>query len=263
MDNYIDTRDEKLLENDKYTFFVLKRIMTGNCSLLLSNHESLIICFSGEPYPVWIWTIDDASVDVMEKAYKLAKENSFLVGNYTINMKYEVADYFIKRSADDGINISIKLNMFAYDCINPIKPGVVADGKIYKCQESDIEELVEFLDLFHKEIGIDQKDREGYLIDAREYIKSGNMYLWKNEQGESVASCTFAESGDMASINLVYTKDEFRRNHYAENLVYQVTMEAREAGFVPMLYTNADYVASNACYEKIGYVLRGKLCTVG
>ena len=263
MDNNIDKRDEKLLEKDKYTFFVLKRIMTGDCSLLLSNHESLIICFSGEPYPVWIWTIDNASVDVMEKAYKLAKENSFLGGNYTINMKYEVADYFIKRSANDGINISIKLNMFAYDCINPIKPESKADGKIYKCQESDIEELVEFLDLFHKEIGIDQKDREGYLIDAREYIKSGNMYLWKNEQGESVASCTFAESGDMASINLVYTKDEFRRNHYAENLVYQVTMEACEAGFVPMLYTNADYVASNACYEKIGYVLRGKLCTVG
>lgn len=26
-----------------------------------------------------------------------------------------------------------------------------------------------------------------------------------------------------------------------------------------MLYTDADYVASNACYEKIGYVLRGKV----
>jgi len=26
---------------------------------------------------------------------------------------------------------------------------------------------------------------------------------------------------------------------------------------------DADYVASNACYEKIGYVLRGKLCTIG
>ena len=29
-----------------------------------------------------------------------------------------------------------------------------------------------------------------------------------------------------------------------------------------MLYTDADYAASNACYEKIGYVLRGKLCTI-
>jgi len=30
-----------------------------------------------------------------------------------------------------------------------------------------------------------------------------------------------------------------------------------------MLYTDADYVASNKCYEKIGYILRGKLCTIG
>ena len=33
-------------------------------------------------------------------------------------------------------------------------------------------------------------------------------------------------------------------------------------GYTPMLYTNADYTASNACYSKIGYVLRGKLCTI-
>jgi predicted GNAT family acetyltransferase len=33
--------------------------------------------------------------------------------------------------------------------------------------------------------------------------------------------------------------------------------------WVPMLYTNADYTASNACYEKIDYVLQGKLCTIG
>ena len=66
----------------------------------------------------------------------------------------------------------------------------------------------------------------------------------------------------MASINLVFTKKAYRRKHYAENLVYQVTTIAKEAGFTPMLYTDADYTASNACYEKIGYVLRGRLCTV-
>ena len=89
------------------------------------------------------------------------------------------------------------------------------------------------------------------------------MYLWKDEKGRSVASCKYAPAGDMASINLVFTRPEYRRKHYAENLVYQVTMKVKEAGYVPMLYTDADYTASNACYEKIGYVLRGKLCTIG
>lgn len=80
-------------------------------------------------------------------------------------------------------------------------------------------------------------------MDAEVFINAGNMFLWKN----GVASCKFAPNGDMASINLVFTRPEFRRKHYAEN---------------SMLYTDADYIASNACYEKIGYSLRGKLCTI-
>ena len=84
-----------------------------------------------------------------------------------------------------------------------------------------------------------------------------------DEHDKKIASCQYAPTGDMASLNLVYTKKEYRRKHYAENLVYQVTKIAQDAGYTPMLYTNADYVASNACYEKIGYVLRGKLCTLG
>ena len=50
--------------------------------------------------------------------------------------------------------------------------------------------------------------------------------------------------------------------HYAENLVYQVTRLVTEKGFTPMLYTDADYAASNACYTKVGYQCRGRLCTI-
>jgi len=33
-------------------------------------------------------------------------------------------------------------------------------------------------------------------------------------------------------------------------------------GLIPILYTNGDYVASNDCYKKIGYVQVGKLVDV-
>ena len=46
MDNYVDERDHEILDQDKYTFFVLRRIIDGNCELLLSDHERLIICFA-------------------------------------------------------------------------------------------------------------------------------------------------------------------------------------------------------------------------
>lgn len=263
MDTYVDERDYKLLETDKYTFFVLKRIIGGESKLLLTDHERMIICFTGHPYPVWIWTADDASKEEMEKAYQLAVENRLLAGEHHFNIKYSLAEYFIRRAAEEGSELKIVTNMFAYDCLDPVRPDTEADGGIYCCEIKDLEELVDFLDRFHKELSIDQKDISGYREDAEEFIRTGNMYLWKDEQGRNVASCKYAPDGDMASINLVFTRPEFRRRHYAENLVYQVTMKVKEAGYVPMLYTDADYVASNACYEKIGYVLRGKLCTIG
>lgn len=263
MDNFIDERDYRLLESDKYTFFVLKQVMGGDVKLLLSDHERMIICYTGHPFPVWIWTPDDATEEEMEKVYQIAKDNDFFLGNINFNIKYDLAKYFIKRAADDGIKLMVLINMFAYDCYNPIEPKINSDGEIHRCEMEDLEDLVTFMDMFHKEIGIDQKDIQGYRMDAEEYIKSGNMYFWKNEAGKNVACCKYAPSGDSASINLVFTRPEFRRRHYADNLVYQVTMKAKEAGYVPMLYTNADYTASNACYKKIGYVLQGKLCTVG
>lgn len=263
MDSFVDERDYKLLESDKYTFFVLKQIMGGNVKLLLSDHERLIICYTGHPFPVWIWTPDDASDEEMEKAYKLAKENELLSDKCSFNVKYSLAEYFIKRSNEDGFSMKISINMYAYDCLDPIKPQEKTDGDIHLCKAEDLDELVSFMDMFHKEIGIDQRDIRGYRSDAKTFIEAGSMYFWKDAEGNSVASCKYAPNGDMASINLVFTRPEYRRKYYAENLVYQVTMKAKEAGFVPMLYTNADYEASNACYEKIGYVIRGKLCTVG
>lgn len=263
MDSFADERDIKILEDDKYTFFVLRRIIGGKCELLLTDHERLIICFTNKPFPIWIWTPDDATKEEMEKAYQIAAEHSFFNGEYRFNLKYDLAKFFIEKAAADGRSLSISTNMFAYDCQNLIEPYKTADGSIHRCTSEDLEELVDFLDLFHKEVGIDQKDRDGYRMDAEAFINSENMYLWKNEQGNHVASCKYAPNGKLASINLVFTRPEYRRKHYAENLVYQVSKLAMEAGYVPMLYTDADYVASNACYEKIGYVLRGKLCTIG
>ena len=263
MDSFVDERDYKLLENDKYTFFVLGRIMGGECDLLLTDHERLIICFTCNPYPVWIWTPDDVTDEEKEKAYALARENGLLTEGHTFNLKYELADYFIRRSSEDAMEISIKTNMFAYDCPTPIEPHVRADGELHRCVAEDIDELVEFMDLFHRETEVDQDSIEAYRHKAEEAIRNGRYFFWKNADGRNMAVCNFGPNGDLAGVGMVYTRKEHRRKHYAENLVYQVTQMARDAGYMPMLYTDADYAASNACYEKIGYILKGKLCTIG
>ena len=98
MDNFIDERDYKLLENDECTFFVLRRIIDGKCELLLTDHERLIICFTAQPFPVWIWTPDDASGEEMERAYERLCELSLLDGEHHFNLKYNLAEFFIKKS---------------------------------------------------------------------------------------------------------------------------------------------------------------------
>ena len=275
MDNFVDERDFKLLEKDRYTFFVLRRILDTECRLILSDHEKIILCHSSEPHPVWIWTEDNAPEDVMAAAFKLAEENGFLDGGHTLNMKYDLADYFIRKSAEkatdkNGTNaeikkLSITINMMAYDCPNPIPPAPseIADGEIYQCQKEDVDELVTIMQQFQKQTGTAELSIEEYRYRSEEVIKKGTMFFWKNAEGKNVASCTFGPIGKLASLGLVYTYPEYRRRHYAQNLVYVVTKIVEKAGYLPMLYTDADYVASNACYEKIGYILRGKLCTIG
>ncbi len=263
MDHFVDERDYKLLESDKYTFFVLRRIIDGPCKLLLSDHERLIICFSTEPFPTWIWTADDATEEEMEKAYQLVVENNLMDKQHTFNIKYELSDYFMKRALKDGINLSVTTNLFAYDCPNPIKPDEIAEGEICKCEMKDKEELADFIEMFHEETGRDHMDRKGCLEHAEVKIKEGKTYLWTDAEGNHVATCAYTLQGELASIGMVFTRPEHRRKHFAENLVYQVTKMAEAEGCLPMLYTDADYAASNACYEKIGYVLQGKLCTIG
>lgn len=263
MDRYVDERDFNLLSSDKYTFFVLNKVLKTECDVIMSDHEKMIICHTCAPYPVWIWTKDGLSKDDLKKAYDLTDRVFPVSSGYTYNVKYELAEYFVKRASDEGKDLSIKINMFAYDCPKPVRPVDKCDGRLHICTMDDVDEIAGFMDLFHKETQIDRQSIEIYKKRAMETIANNSVYLWKDKEGKSVASCCFRPDGEMGSVGLVYTREEARRKHYAQNLVYSVTEKAKEAGFLPMLYTNADYKASNACYEKIGYILRGKLCTIG
>ncbi len=262
MDRQTDQRDLKLLEQDKYTFAVLSRILNGSCRLILTDHERLIICHSSHPYPVWIWTPDNLSSEEKKRAWDAVAEACPMADGYRYNLKYDLAKFFLDKAKEQGISASILTNMFAYDCPCPIAPASAADGHLHQCTPNDLEEAAEIIKRFHEEIAIDQ-DSDSYLDKAGKMIKSSRLFFWKDGSGRTVSCCSYVPNGDLASVSSVYTFPACRRKHYAENLVYQVTKIVESTGAMPMLYTDADYAASNACYEKIGYVLKGKLCTIG
>lgn len=262
MDSSVNEKDFVLLSQDRYTFEVLARILKGECELIRSNHENLILCHSESHYPVWIWTPENAADEVKQNAWELVCRLLPLSNGYRYNLKHELAEYFIEMAAREGVCAGISMNMFAYDCPSPIPPEAVSDGGIYCCTTDDEEEAAAIIPHFYTEIGEEEPSHEHCLEKVRYFIAGKGLFFWKNKDGKTVACCSCKLNDRLASISSVYTFPEERRNHYAQNLVYQVTRKVSETGYIPMLYTDADYQASNACYEKIGYILRGKLCTV-
>ena len=47
-------------------------------------------------------SIDAAVVQPNDVSYRLAKENGFLDGRHTLNMNYELADFFMKKWAEEN-----------------------------------------------------------------------------------------------------------------------------------------------------------------
>ena len=261
-ENQICNVDIGLLKKDEYTFYVLTKILEEECTLTITDKKRIIICYSHSPYPVWIWLPDDATDDELELAYQTVKSNFGIDGKHRFNLKYNHADYFMKRALADGREMKIALNLFAYRCENPISPKKISLGKSVLATIQDLDLGVRYMDLFQKELGMDELNMEEYFKKIKMLIEGKRLFFWQDENGEKVAMTGYSISGDKGSINTVYTRQDKRRMGYGANLVYCVTGEVKKHGKIPVLYTDADYSASNGCYEGIGYVKQGSLCTI-
>lgn len=275
--------DTKLFAKDGLTFLVLERIVNQKARFVLTDHKRFVVCYSSPPHPVWIWTPDDITEEEKEALWQLCKKEHILPGQvwagseqqapdkaeeaeppiFGINMKYELADYFIRRGEEEGEPLSISLRMLVYDCPTAHLPDKAAEGGFSLMTERDVEDVAEFLYQFKQDIGIDLEDRKACRNRAERYKERENFFLWKDACGKNVAMCGYNVNQGMGSVGEVYCRSEERRKGYAQNLVYQVTKTVQEKGLLPVLYSDADYQASNRCYQKIGYQQRGELCMIG
>lgn len=249
--------DTGMIGDDEYTFNVLSKILKSECTLTVTDFEKFIICYSSAPYPVWIWTSDDIYNEIWEKIWQIVCEE-FPLGKYRFNVKYSFANFMIERA--DSLQIS--LNMQVYTCNKTIVPQKNIDGALVLAEDKHIEEVVAFLTDFHNELNMDKKSYIEYRSDAEKLISGKRLFLWKDSCGETVAMCAYGVNGSKCSLNNVITRYDKRRMGYASRLVFEVTNMILDSGKTPTLYTNADYIASNACYRSIGYQLIGSLCTV-
>lgn len=265
-ENVVDTG---LFAGDELTFAVLTAIVNNKCTFVITDNDRFVICYSSAPFPVWLWTASDVSEAEKEEIWELCRREDILPGaseKYNItcyNMKYDLADFFMGKAKEAGIPMDITMNMLVYECFEAKKPTRQADGEKYNMTEDDLVDVTQFIWQFKQDIGTDIEELDACREKAKDLIGRENFFLWKNAEGKNVAMCNYNVEGDLARVGLVFCKHDERRKGYAENLVYEVTKLAKEKGFRPILYTNADYAASNGCYTKVGYEQKGSLCAVG
>lgn len=256
-----DVLDTKLLLDDAVTFSVLISILQNECTDIYTNHESLIICHSLSPFPVWVWCKDiDNIEDIMQIAACL-KEAFPLEKDYTYNLSYEIWNRL--KQVDDYFEQSkIKMNLLSYQLNTMKEINVPCDGTITPARTEDLE----YLTILWHDLCLEMEGTEHDADYCRKrvlaHLADGTLYTWRNAEDKITALTSNGITYGYGKISSVYTLPQYRRKGYAINLVAKVTERILEEKLIPILYTNADYKASNECYKKIGYEEVGSLCTV-
>ena len=90
-------------------------------------------------------------------------------------------------------------------------------------------------------------------------MKSGKFYVLRNSSGKIVSMASFSIIENTAKLAHVYTPIDERGKGYSANLIYQLTNNLLEKEYVPLLYTDYNYIPSNKAYINAGYEPQGIL----
>ena len=220
----------------------------------MTDHARLILCHSAAPFPVWVWLPKDAGGDELARAYRLMREE---FPGCTFNVGRVLGEY----AAAQGMGVSMRMNAYACDALRPENKR--AAGHFCVAAAADVPLAGEWIGRFRVECGLGGLYAEGCRSEAERIIGDRRLFLWKDEMGTPRAMCSVREDGDAATLSLVYTEEGSRRRGYAASLVWGVTQALIAQHIRPMLYADADYAASNACYQSVGYEKKGEIWTVG
>ena len=247
-----------LMKEDSITYSVLIKILQGTCTDIFTDHEKAVVCYSCPPWPVWVWCRD---ASLAKEIGACLKENFPMEQGYDIIMSYELLEQL--RQEDDYFRkTENKMGLLSYrlDQINPIDH--FCEGYMELVRQEEIPSLIGVRQDMIMEMEGRQLTPERCEETLRSMVQEKKLFAWHLEDGTIVALTARGDQAPYSKITSVYTLPRHRRKGYAINLVHGVTATILEDGLIPILYTDAGYGASNACYQKIGYRQVGRLCNV-
>lgn len=248
-----------LLGEDVCTFSMLARILGGKCTKIVTDHARVVMCLSVRPFPVWVWVAKDADAAELERVRDVLL-SEFPPEEYSYIVGLPLARVLLEGDA----SLRVTVGLMAYHCHQTIAPRKAPGGCLSLVREDEIDLAAAWYSAMHKECALNEDiAHDAACAEVRDYVRRKAMFFWRDETGAPQAMCGVNTDESNAYVTHVYTPPKARRKGYAGNLIYAVSKAQLEAGRTPMLYTDANYAASNACYMQIGYQLQGELRTVG
>ncbi|MBL4937619.1 GNAT family N-acetyltransferase [Clostridium sp. YIM B02515] len=253
-----------IYKEDSVQFNILSLILESEHLELYSDNSHIIICRSSPDTAVWIWTDYTITKDNSQMLYECIYNEFEINTNITFVIKPVMCDIIKKVIKDKiGKDSCIITDMMTYHCVEPIQPKDI-DGFMQQADLSDIDIIAGYRADDLKEMNNINTSKEEQSNNSKSLIESGNLYVWKNSDGD-ITSIAFVahRSQEQARINRVYTAPKYRNKGYAGMLMYELSKMLLNEGRIPVVYTDNTYPASNKAYKKVGYRECGGLYEIG
>ena len=237
---------------DQYKFNIILKNLDSPTLELYSDEENYVICRGSKKWPTWIWTKDNFNINKMDEIEELIRLYLTDEEKTKFTCKKELYDLLVKRGYEE-LNLEDYFEMGFLICRETKKPKM-CDGVLDIPNQSDKDVLVKYwYDDSHEMNGVEPITLEQAKSDVEDFIKSGTFYVLRNNDNKIVCMASYGMTGNQAKLSHVYTPIEERGKGYAANLIYHMTNDLLEKGFVPLLYTDYNYIPSNKAYINAGY----------
>ena len=243
---------------DQYKFNIILKNLDSPTLELYSDEENYVICRGSKKWPTWIWTKDNFDINKIDEIEELIRLYLTDEDKTKFTCKKELYDLLVERGFEE-LNLEDYFEMGFLICRETKKPKM-CDGVLDIPNQSDKDVLVKYwYDDSHEMNGVEPITLEQAKRDVEDFIKSGTFYVLRNNDNKIVCMASYGMTGNQAKLSHVYTPVEERGKGYAANLIYHMTNDLLEKGFVPLLYTDYNYIPSNKAYINAGYEDEGIL----
>ena len=237
---------------DQYKFNIILKNLDSPTLELYSDEENYVICRGSKKWPTWIWTKDNFDINKIDEIEELIRLYLTDEDKTKFTCKKELYDLLVERGFEE-LNLEDYFEMGFLICRETKKPKM-CDGSLSIPDEFDKDILVKYWYDDNQEMnGVEPITLEQAKRDVEDFIKSGTFYVLRNNDNKIVCMASYGITGNQAKLSHVYTPVEERGKGYAANLIYHMTNDLLEKGFVPLLYTDYNYIPSNKAYINAGY----------